>query len=82
LALQVGEAGTERVQLLDLHRALEALEREDESLARIVEMSYFAGMTAEEAAGATCQAVHVVRHDLRFAQAWLRRRLQVRKDYV
>jgi hypothetical protein len=44
-------------------------------------MSY-AGMTAEEAAEATSQSVHVVRHDLRFAQAWLRRRLQVRRDHV
>ena len=78
LGLQVGEPGIERVQLLDLHRALNELEKEDESLARLVEMSYFAGMTAEEAAEATSQSVHVVRHDLRFAQAWLRRRLQDR----
>ncbi len=76
---QAGEPGTERVQLLDLHRALNALEKEDESLARLVEVSYFAGMTAEEAAEATSQSVHVVRHDLRFAQAWLRRRLQDRR---
>lgn len=80
LSLQVGEAGIERVQLLDLHRALTALEEEDESLARTVEMSYFAGMTAEEVAEATSQSVHVVRHDLRFAYAWLRHRLQDKRS--
>ncbi len=38
-------------------------------------MRYFAGMTAEETAEALGLSVHVVRHDLRFAQAWLRRKL-------
>jgi RNA polymerase sigma factor (TIGR02999 family) len=80
--LQVGEPTAERIELLDLHRALNTLEQEDESLARIVEMTYFAGMTAEETAEATRQSVHVVRHDLRFAQAWLRRRLQERRGNV
>jgi RNA polymerase sigma factor (TIGR02999 family) len=69
------ETGFERLQLLDLDRALDALAQEDASLARIIEMTYFGGMTAEETAEALSQSVHVVRHDLRFAQAWLRRRL-------
>jgi DNA-directed RNA polymerase specialized sigma24 family protein len=38
-------------------------------------MRFFGGMTAEEIAEALEMSVHVVRHDLRFAQAWLRRRL-------
>ena len=38
-------------------------------------MRYFGGMTAEETAEALGLSVHVVRHDLRLAQAWLRRRL-------
>jgi RNA polymerase sigma factor (TIGR02999 family) len=67
--------GTTRVELFDLDRALEVLSQEDESLARIVEMKYFGGMTAEETAEALGRSVHVVRHDLRFAEAWLRRRL-------
>jgi RNA polymerase sigma factor (TIGR02999 family) len=67
---------TEHVQLLDLHRALDALAQEDENLARVVEMKYFGGMTAEETANALGQSPHVVRHDLQFAEAWLRRKLQ------
>jgi RNA polymerase sigma factor (TIGR02999 family) len=68
-------SGLEPVELLDLDSALEALTGEDESLARLIEMRYFGGMTAEETAEALGQSVHVVRHDLRLAQAWLRRKL-------
>jgi hypothetical protein len=32
-------------------------------------------MTAEETSEALGQSVHMVRHDLRLAQAWLRRKL-------
>jgi len=32
-------------------------------------------MTAEETAEALDKSVHIVRHDLRLAQAWLRRNL-------
>ena len=70
-----GEGGTRKAELLDLDRALEVLSQEDDLLARIVEMKYFGGMTAEETAEALGRSVHVVRHDLRFAEAWLRRRL-------
>ena len=65
----------ERFNMLDLHRALEALERENGPIAEIVEMHYFGGMTAEEVALALDRSVHVVRHELRFARAWLRRAL-------
>jgi len=58
-----------------LNDAIQDLAGENESLARLVEMTYFGGMTAEETAEALGMSVHVVRHDLRFAQAWLRRRL-------
>ena len=61
--------------MLDLHAALEALEREHSSMAQVFEMHYFAGMTAEEAAVASGRSVHVVRHQLRLARAWLRREL-------
>jgi len=63
------------VELLDLDAALEALAREDRSLAELIEMRYFGGMTAEETAEALGQSVHIVRHDLRLAHAWLSRRL-------
>lgn len=72
--LQAGN-GTHDVKVLDLHAALETLEREHRSMAEVVEMHYFAGMTAEETAAATARSVHVVRHELRLARAWLRREL-------
>ncbi len=70
-----GPAGIERLELLELDRALDALAGEDKSLEQLVEMRYFGGMTAEETAEALGRSVHVVRHDLRLAQAWLRRKL-------
>lgn len=69
------DRGVEQLEMLDLHRALQALERENPMLAEIVEMHYFGGMTAEEVATALDRSVHVVRHELRFARAWLRRAL-------
>jgi RNA polymerase sigma factor (TIGR02999 family) len=71
-----GARGPEQLELLDLHRALEALERENADLSKAVEMHYFGGMTAEEVALAVGRSVHVVRHELRFARAWLRRALE------
>jgi RNA polymerase sigma factor (TIGR02999 family) len=70
-----GKAAAEQIELLDLDNALEALAQEDRSLAELIEMRFFGGMTAEETAQALGQSVHVVRHDLRLGQAWLRRRL-------
>ena len=69
------EGGVEQLDLFDLDRALEALARDDPSLAQLIEMRYFGGMTAEEEAEALGRSVHTVRHDLRLAQAWLRREL-------
>ena len=70
-----GDAGIEQLELLELDHALEALAREDKSLEQVIEMRYFGGMTAEETAEALGRSVHIVRHDLRLAQAWLRREL-------
>jgi RNA polymerase sigma factor (TIGR02999 family) len=70
-----GDASVEPVNVLDLHAALEALERENPSLGEIVEQYYFGGMTAEEVARSVGRSPHVVRHELRAARAWLHRRL-------
>ena len=59
--------------LLEVHEALNRLEAEDARLATLIEMRFFAGMTAEEAAEVRSESVHAVRHDLRYAQARLRR---------
>ena len=68
-------SGSEPMNLLDLDLAMEALARERSSLAELIEMRYFGGMTAEETAEAVGRSVHVVRHELRLAHAWLRREL-------
>lgn len=70
-----GEARIDLLNLIEMDGALDALAQEDQSLARLIEMRYFGGMTAEETAEALGLSVHVVRHDLRLAQAWLRRKL-------
>jgi RNA polymerase sigma factor (TIGR02999 family) len=70
------DGGPELVDVIQLDDALDALSAEDETLTRLVEMRYFGGLTAEESAEALGISVHVVRHNLRFAQAWLRRKLQ------
>lgn len=67
--------GIELIDLIELDSAMKALAEENESLARVIEMRYFGGMTAEETAEAMGISVHVVRHDIRLAQAWLRRKL-------
>ena len=69
------KTSTEPLELLDLDAAVDALADEDRALAQLIEMRYFGGMTAEETAEALGRSVHVVRHDLRLAQAWLTRRL-------
>ena len=74
--LQVAtKRGNDPVEILDLNRVLDGLAEEDESLAQVIEMRYFGGMTAEETAQVLGRSVHTVRHDLRLAKSWLRREL-------
>lgn len=70
-----GSNQADLLPLLELDRAIDALAAENPLLARAIEMRYFGGLTAEEAAEVSGRSVHSVRHDLRFAQAWLRRTL-------
>jgi RNA polymerase sigma factor (TIGR02999 family) len=75
-SLQVAtKRGSDPVEILELNRVLDVLAQEDESLAQVIEMGYFGGMTAEETAKVLGRSVHTVRHDLRLAKAWLRREL-------
>src|SRR5437016_2787478 len=67
--------GFRQLQVLEVDRALQALARENSSLAQIVEMHYFGGMTAEEVAAVVDRSSEAVRHDIRLARAWLRREL-------
>jgi RNA polymerase sigma factor (TIGR02999 family) len=69
------ESDSRQLKVLEVHSALETLARENGSLAQVIEMRYFGGMTAEESAVAAGRSVHVVRHELRLAHAWMRREL-------
>ena len=55
--------------------AMNELARHDPRKARLIEMRFFGGLTAEESAAALDLPVYVVRRDLRVAQAWLQREL-------
>jgi RNA polymerase sigma-70 factor, ECF subfamily len=73
---EIGELGRKADQsLLIMDEALERLERADPLKLRLIEMRYFGGMTAEESAIALSMSVHVVRRELRLAQAWLHKEL-------
>ena len=55
--------------------ALNALEQYDPLKARLIEMRFFGGLTAEESAEVLGVPVERVRSQLRLAQAWLQREL-------
>jgi RNA polymerase sigma factor (TIGR02999 family) len=61
--------------LLAMDDALRRLEETDPQKGQLIEMRYFGGMTAEESSIALTIPVHVVRRELRLAQAWLRREM-------
>jgi RNA polymerase sigma-70 factor, ECF subfamily len=61
--------------LIAIDDALQTLAQRDSVKARLIEMRYFGGLTAEESAEATGMTVLEVRRELRIGQAWLRREL-------
>jgi RNA polymerase sigma-70 factor, ECF subfamily len=61
--------------LLAIDDALQRLEKTDPLKGQLIEMRYFAGMTAEESSLALSKPVHTVRRELRLAQAWLRKEM-------
>jgi RNA polymerase sigma-70 factor (ECF subfamily) len=62
--------------LMALDDALSTLSRDDSGKARLVELRFFGGMTVEEIAESLHTPIHVVRRELRAAQAWLRREME------
>ncbi len=60
--------------------ALNELARHDPRKARLIEMRFFGGLTAEESAAVLGLPVNTVRRDLRVAQAWLQRELDQGSD--
>ncbi|MGE0142923.1 MAG: ECF-type sigma factor [Planctomycetota bacterium] len=66
------------IDVLDLESALERLSALDPQLVAIVEMMFFAGMTAAEAAVALAVSSRTVERGWRTARAWLRANLASR----
>ncbi len=65
---------TERASIVvAVDDALTALAAIDAEQARMVELRFYSGMTAEEIGALTGTSVHRVRHHLRIALAWLHR---------
>jgi RNA polymerase sigma factor (TIGR02999 family) len=64
--------------LIRVDDALQTLAAEDPYKAQLIEMRFFAGMTAEESAEVLRLPVQKVRSQLRIAQAWLKRELDNR----
>lgn len=69
------EAG-ESPGLLDLAEALERLEVQDEPMARVVKLRYFAGLTVDETAQAMGLSPRTVNRHWTAARAWLNRALE------
>ena len=62
-------------RLLAMNDALQLLEKTDPLKAKLVEMRFFGGLTADETSIALGKPVHTVRRELRLAQAWLRQEM-------
>ena len=62
-----------------LDDALRALSAYDPKKAVLIELRFFGGMNAEEIAACVEMPVHIVRRELRAAQAWLRREIEPRR---
>lgn len=74
----VDVAGEQAAHLIALDDALRALATFDERKARVVELRYFGGLTAEEAAEVLGVSLATVERDWSTARAWLLRELSAR----
>lgn len=66
--------------MVKIDDALNQLARQDPRKARLVEMRFFGGLTAEESATVLELPLNVIRRELRVAQAWLQRELDQGSD--
>ena len=74
LITEIAESAAPDAQPIDveaIHDALERLANVDPSLAQLVEMRYFAGLTLEEIADVTGTSVSTLKRNWRVARAWL-----------
>jgi RNA polymerase sigma factor (TIGR02999 family) len=63
--------------MIALSDALEELEKQDPLKARLIEMRFFGGLTLDESAEVAGISMESVRYELRLAQAWLHRELNL-----
>ena len=62
-------------ELLGVDNAIEALARQDQRKASVIELKYFGGLSREEIAQTLGLTLATVKHDLMVGEAWLRREL-------
>lgn len=67
--------GGEGIPSLDLHTVMEELEQFDPNAVRAVELRYFFGFTAEEAAEVMGASKSAIDRQIRFALTWMHSRL-------
>jgi RNA polymerase sigma factor (TIGR02999 family) len=72
-AARIGAAP--EIEILDLHRALEALGKRDARMASVVELRVFAGMTSEETAHVLGVSKRTADSDWKVARVWLADRM-------
>jgi RNA polymerase sigma factor (TIGR02999 family) len=77
--LLAGGSHDETVDLLALDQALTKLAAVDESLARVVELRYFAGLSVDETAESLGISPATVKRHWTMAKAWLLRELEGRE---
>lgn len=63
-------------QFLALDEALERLTAQNPLKSQLIELHYFAGLSADEAAETLSMPVYTVRRELRLARAWLQNELR------
>jgi RNA polymerase sigma factor (TIGR02999 family) len=71
-------SATPQPDLLELNRALDKLQASDARKAQVVELLYFGGLTAAEAAEVLGITSRTVERDWQFARAWLYREVSGR----
>jgi RNA polymerase sigma-70 factor (ECF subfamily) len=72
---QLGLVATSQVEILDLEEALNRLAEQDERMARVVELRFFAGLTSKEVACVLGVSPRTVQQDWRVAKMWMSREL-------
>jgi RNA polymerase sigma factor (TIGR02999 family) len=72
-----GAAVDQPQAMIALADALEQLEKKDPRKAQLIEMRFFGGLTLEESAEVAGITMESVRYELRLAQAWLHRELNL-----